>query len=171
MAMNQPERPDADFLVIPHRGPRLTLLAVGYGGLLLWWLSWEDTAIWPVIALAAGLAVLVGLLITIRTLAGRHFPPGKAVPGLLLWGALAGVLWGITAALLMVLKTAAHGHLTPDYPLPVIGATLARIPAWSVSGALLGLGFGLLRIAHRASRKSRSHQAPLSSPVVTGRDQ
>jgi hypothetical protein len=47
----------------------------------------------------------------------------------------------------MLLKSAAHAHTYPDYPLPLLGATLARSPAWATAGALIGLGSALLWIA------------------------
>lgn len=138
-------------LTLPRRGPRLTLLAIGYGALVLFWLSPEDTAIWPVTALGAGGAIWVTLLTTLNRLGGQTFSRRAVTWGLVGLGGMAGALSGPLTATLMLIKTAMHSHLTPDYPLSVIGATLARTPAWGVAGALIGLGLALVWLAGRTS--------------------
>lgn len=148
------EKDQCAFVTIPRRGPRLTLLAVGYGGIVLLWLSWEDTHIWPVILLAAGASMITGMLAATGHLAGQSLSQRAFVLGLSLWGGLVGRLAGPLAALLMLVKTAAHGHVYPDYPLPVMGATLARTPIWAMAGALMGLGTALIWVATRAAGKS-----------------
>ncbi len=90
--MNTGRNPAADFLVIPRRGPRLTLRAAGYGTIIPLWLSVEDNGVGPVIVLAAGLALLMSTLSTVNTLGGRCFPRSRLIPGLAIGGGLAGIL-------------------------------------------------------------------------------
>jgi hypothetical protein len=80
-----------------------------------------------------------------RTLQGIHLITSAA-----LFGAVSGALSNICAVLLMLFKDARHAHLFPDYPPPILGAMLARLPAWSLAGALSALGAALLLSAlHR----------------------
>ena len=134
-------------LTIPSRGPRLTLGAIGYGLLLLFWLSSEDRGLGPVTILGAGLSLGLGVLLVVRYLAGRTLAGRRGLLALAIWAGLVGAASAPLIASLMVFKTASHAHLYADYPLPIILGTLARLPAWSAAGALGGLGLGLLRLA------------------------
>ena len=44
-------------LTIPHRSPTVIFAAAGYGLAILLWLGMEDSTIWPVPVLGAGLAL------------------------------------------------------------------------------------------------------------------
>jgi len=144
----------APLLTIPPRGRRLTLLAIGYGLLILFWLSSEDRAIWPVTLLGSGLGLGSGVLVAVRYLAGRTLSGWRGLAALAVWAGLVGASIAPLSAALMVLKTASHAHLYPDYPLPVILDTLAHLPAWGAAGLLSGLGIGLLRLAQVLTRQT-----------------
>jgi hypothetical protein len=52
----------------------------------------------------------------------------------------------------MLFKDARHAHLYPDYPPPILGAMLARLPAWSLAGGLATVGLAILFAAVRRRR-------------------
>ncbi|MCB9457672.1 MAG: hypothetical protein H6671_16935 [Anaerolineaceae bacterium] len=129
---------------LPALTLRLRLGAISYGLLVFLWLSPEDNHVWPVAVLGAGLALMVGGLAVISRFGGRVIPRRW----LLLSGALAGLVVGaggaVAAAGLMLVKTALHSHIYPDYPLPLILAMLERAPAWGLAGLLVGGALALL---------------------------
>ncbi len=129
---------------VHRRGPRLTLVTAGYGLLLFVWLGAEDSTAGPAIAAAAGLAVILALLLIVKHLSDRTFTEAAILQPAGFWGAVSGFLTGPLAVLLMLIKNSAHGHESPDYPLLMIKATLMRTPAWTVAGLLIGVGLGLL---------------------------
>jgi hypothetical protein len=131
----------------------MTFLAIGYGLLILFWLSGEDKTIWPATLLGGGLGFGFGVLMAVRYLAGRTLSGWRGLAALSVWAGVVGAASAPLTATLMVLKTASHAHLYPDYPLPVILDTLAHLPAWGAAGALSGLGIGLLRLAQVLSRQ------------------
>jgi hypothetical protein len=146
------KRSPAPLLTIPRRGRKLTLLSIGYGLLILFWLSSEDRAIWPVMLLGSGLSVGIGWLVAVRYQAGRTLSGWRGLGVLAVYAGLVGAATAALSATLMLLKTASHAHLYPDYPLPIILDTLVHLPAWSMVGFLGGLGIGLLRLAQVRSR-------------------
>ncbi len=135
---------------VPAGGPRARLAALGYGAALLLWLSLEDSGVAAAALLGLGLAAFALGLAAADRLGGRRIA-ARAVP---LAGALAGAALGLGAALaaagLMFFKGALHAHVFLDYPPGLIGATLARGPAWALAGALAGCGGGLALLALRA---------------------
>ncbi len=125
----------------------VVISTVGGLGIMLW-LGMEDSDLLPAICLAAGSTALISLHILVRLWGGRQLVSRLALAGL---GLALGAGWGagtsLTTAALMLLKTALHSHIQPDFPWPLFPAILARAPAWGVAGALIGLGMALLRIA------------------------
>jgi hypothetical protein len=108
---------------------------IAYGAALLVWLSLEDSgSLSPPLLGTAGAVLLLT----------RTARPRSMVVWLLR-GAGGGAVAVLIAALLMLLKTGWHAHLVPDYPLSMIVEMLARAPAWSAAGALVGLGAGMIR--------------------------
>ncbi len=130
---------------IPHHRRRHTLAALGYGALLLAWLTPEDNTLLVVITLGAGLSLLWGGLAVLRWGGGRTLSPGQWGPGLVLFGALVGLgaVWCTIG--LMVFKNAWHSHAYPDFSTPLIVEMAARSLPWSVAGACLGGAAALLR--------------------------
>lgn len=138
--------------IIPRRGPRLTFLAVGYGLVILFWLNREDTMLGPVIILGSGLAILTTALGVVRMKAGARLTNRQMIASSAVLGGSSGLLSAPLTVGLMFFKTALHGHGVPDYPFAIMGATLARTPAWGLAGLLLGLGMGLLLYAQPLKR-------------------
>lgn len=128
---------------LPRPGPRSRMLAVGYGIILFFWLSIEDTALWPVIVLGTGAAVLISVLLILDKMGGRWLPAHRVPPGLSLAGAISGLGAGLAVAVLMFFKNARHAHVFPDYPTAMMLAVLERSPIWAVAGGLIGLSLGL----------------------------
>ncbi len=60
-----------------------------------------------------------------------------------LLGLLAGAFAGPLSLFFMVLKTGLHAH-GPEFTAAEINWVLQHIPFWGISGALGGLGIGLL---------------------------
>jgi hypothetical protein len=127
-------------LTIPHRSPTVIFAAAGYGLAILLWLGMEDSTIWPVTVLGAGLALLVSGLTVIAQWAGTSIGGWRLLLSGALLGGAAGSLSAPLTTLLMLIKNAAHSHIYLDYPLPVIISVLTRLPAWTAVGVLLGLG-------------------------------
>jgi hypothetical protein len=115
--------------------------------LILLWLSREDSAVWPAIVIAAGLAALTTLLTVVRFKAGAHLSGIRLVYGAGLFGGFSGMLTAPLAVALMLFKTAQHGHASPDFPFEIMGATLQRLLAWTAAGALFGVSIGLVIFA------------------------
>ena len=130
--------------------PRFTRwLVILLGVVIFVWLSFEDTHVWPVAllgALAAGLSVSLWATGRFggRMIAGRVLPLYLAT-----LGGLTGASASVITALLMLFKNVRHAHLFPDFPLEMIGAILARIPAWTGAGVLIGVGLGFVWLTLR----------------------
>lgn len=62
-------------------------------------------------------------------------------------GGLAGMAVALVAFLLMILKNGLHAHETPDFTVVQIQALFNLIPYLTISGLLIGFGFGLWRVA------------------------
>ena len=126
--------------VFPQAGLRLRWLLILLGMVLFIWLSVEDQRSEPVSLLGVGAAGGAVLSWASRQWGGQ--PLQRVAWRWLL--PLLGFLWGgaaaLATALLMFFKTALHSHAFPDFPLPMILATLERLPIWALAGALLGLG-------------------------------
>jgi hypothetical protein len=111
------------------------------GILVFFWLGTEDNSVQS--------AVLYGLGIASLSIAHAQYRLPKLLQlrrrlRFALLGAIIGLSAALFAALLMLLKTALHTHLFPDYSLPLIAAMLVRAPVWAVAGVLMGLGIALV---------------------------
>lgn len=137
-------------LRIPEHHRRHTLMAIGYGALLLAWLTPEDATLIIVSVLGAGLSLMVSRLAGLRWLGGKTLTPRQWIPGLVVWGAFVGfgAVWA--TVLLMVFKNAWHSHAAPDFAGTVVAGIMRRSIPWTAAGALLGGAVALVRIAlHR----------------------
>jgi hypothetical protein len=134
---------------LPPIDYRLRLIVIGYAVSLLVWMSLEDTHTQPVVALGAGLSVLVSLHVILRRLGGQTLTAQQSLLVLTVGGGLAGAGASISTALLMFFKNAWHAHLFPDFPPGLMLAILERAPAWELAGLLIGMGIGLSWMATR----------------------
>lgn len=129
------------------------------------WSGPEDNRVWPVALLAAlGAVIFTAAWLTSR-LGDAAFPARHLLAILTLAGAVAGAGTGPLAAGLMFFKNARHAHLLPDYPAGLMGAMIARLPAWSLAGALLGLALALIWSALLAGQSSYVEKQP-GDPIV-----
>ena len=123
---------------------RLTALLLGFG--ILIWLPIEDQSELGVLITSGAICTWIAarLLITSpqndRQLILRH----------VLVGSGAGLILAPMAIILMAIKSGIHGHGTPDFSVAQIQSVLSRIPFFVLSGFLIGLGSGILRLAKRS---------------------
>jgi hypothetical protein len=135
-------------LSIPKTDSRVIFPMVGYGIILLVWLSMEDNGTVSVALLGTGAAVLYSSSWLLKRSAGQVLPLRVWLPGLILFGGTLGALSTLTTTLLMFFKTGWHGHGFPDYPPQMLLAMLQRLPVWTLAGALIGLAAALIKLSH-----------------------
>jgi hypothetical protein len=81
-------------------------------------------------------------------IAGRvRFPRAGPALGVIPRSMLGGACVGPLAFVLMLLKVALHSHVSPDYQLEDLVATLAWTPIGAGLGAMVGIGLALIRSA------------------------
>jgi hypothetical protein len=141
-------------LTIPYQNIWHRFGAIGYGAILLLWLSTEENAVWLTVLLGTGLALVVeGLFITHRlgdkTLGWRIW-----MPGIILLGVITGLASVFGTILLMVFKNVQHSHAAPDFSRDVVEGIFQLAPAWALSGGLLG---GAVALAILAVSLSSDH--------------
>jgi hypothetical protein len=134
-------------LSIPKADSRVIFLMVGYGIILLVWLSLEDNGTLSVALLGTGATILYSSVWLLKRSGGQVLPLRLWLPGLILFGGILGALSTLTTTLLMFFKTGWHGHIFPDYPPQMLLAMLQRLPVWMLAGALIGLAIALIKIA------------------------
>lgn len=135
---------------------RARLFASIYGVAVLFWLSLEDNSVLPVTLIGTGFALLLLALWLRNAWGGRRFGVRVWFPALVICGGAAGGLAALTVAALMFFKTGWHAHIYPDYPPQMILAMLERIPAWSASGALIGLAMALMLYARQSKPSGKA---------------
>ena len=112
--------------------------------IIFFWSGVEDDDVVTVTALGLALSLTLALRLLISRLGGAG-----TITALRGWlalptGAGIGALTSLTTVALMLFKDLRHAHPFPDYPPGLMLALLERLPAWSVAGALIGLGLCLL---------------------------
>lgn len=121
------------------------LIAIGYGAILLVWLSTENRTLWLTSLLGAGLSIVVLFLSLTSWWGGRTYSWKTALIGAIILGGLSGLGSVLGTVFLMVFKNAQHAHLTPDFSNEIILGITSRTGYWMVAGALFGgavlLGF------------------------------
>jgi len=114
---------------------RLRFAALGVGVLILFWLPFEDLAIYTALAL--------GLLLS-AWLAARACIRHPSLSPLLICGA-AGAAVTPLAVGLAVFKSGLHGHGVPDFTLDQVFAIFQQTPWFILGGLLIGAGLHLHR--------------------------
>ncbi len=132
---------------IPHLTRQHITMSLGYGGILLFWLSLENNNILFVSLLGAGLAGILTGLTVLRYLGGRTFLPYQWIPSLIILGCVIGFAAVWASLFLMIFKNGWHAHAYPDFPATIIGGMVHRLLPWSVAGGFCGGAAVLWRLA------------------------
>lgn len=141
-------------LTLPQLGSRSRFAMIGYGLLILIWLSLEDTSSLSVAFLGTGLAFLILVFSLLNRIGGQSFSLKQSFFGIIILGAFTGALAAICTTLLMFFKSSWHGHQFLDYPPQMMLAMLSRALAWSVAGLLMGLAIGIFVVLRTTSSAS-----------------
>lgn len=136
-------------LTIPRHKNRDTVIAIGYGAVLMFWFSSENANVWLVSLLGTGLAVILIRLLILRWLGGKSLAMRQWMPGAVLLGLSVGFSAVWCAIGLMIFKNAWHAHAYPDFPTSVITEMAQRSFAWTLAGGLIGGSLALFKIAVR----------------------
>ena len=105
------------------------------------WIPFEDLGLQWVLILSAAICAWCA----VRFLVNRVVSGWQMVVSHALAGCLAGLAVAPLAALLMLLKSGLHGHGAPDFTVDQIQTIFGLAPYLSLSGLLIGFGFGLWR--------------------------
>ncbi len=136
-------------LLIPAYPRRLSLITLVYGIGVFLWLSPEDS-VWLVALLGTGLSLILTAHAVFKLGSGRRLRARVWFPGAVALGAIVGMGAALMTMLLMLMKTAVHNHLYPDYSFGVMAGIFQRVGAWAVAGALVGLAGALLLSIRRS---------------------
>jgi hypothetical protein len=149
-------------LTVPATPNRLRWLIILYGISVFIWLGQEDNQTTGV----AFLGTVGGIIFTVLWIqnrwGGKRISVSIALTVLTITGSLGGAGSAIWTAGLMLFKNVRHAHIFPDYPFEMIGAMLARAPAWAIAGGLIGLAIGLLW--------SALYPEPMGIPLAESQD-
>lgn len=134
------------------------LMAIGYGGVLLVWLSTESTNIPLTSVLGLGLGILIVGLAILHRWGGREIRS----PAIIATGAGLGICSAFTTFFLMIFKNTQHSHVVPDFSGEVAFGILARTPIWGLAGALVG---GAIVLILKALPDKKMETPSLSEPI------
>ncbi len=110
-------------------------------------MGFEDSTVWPVALLGAGVSVLAVLWWLLHR--DRPGPIREALLLALVTGGMTGTGASLATAALMFFKNARHAHLFPDFPVGQIGGILQLAPVWGAAGALFYFGLAMLWFAFK----------------------
>jgi hypothetical protein len=121
----------------------LRLAGLVIGASIFIWVPFEDLSIQWVLLLS----VAICGWFAIRILLNHSTRNWLTVVRHSLVGGLAGLAVAPLAFLLIILKNGLHAHQTPDFTVDQIQALFSLVPYLSISGLLIGFGYGLWRVA------------------------
>ena len=121
----------------------LRLAGLVIGASIFIWVPFEDLSIQWVLLLS----VAICGWFAIRILLNHSTRNWLTVVRHSLVGGLAGLAVAPLAFLLIILKNGLHAHHVPDFTVDQIQALFSLVPYLSISGLLLGFGYGLWRVA------------------------
>jgi hypothetical protein len=126
----------------------LRISAFLLGILVLIWLPIEDQNVLLVVLISGGICTWAAAWILVKPVEGNR--------QIILRHGLVGMGAGLAVAplgiMLMALKSGIHGHGTPDFTVAQLQEVMSRLPFFTISGLLIGLGSGLYRIVRRDSQ-------------------
>lgn len=129
---------------IPKLTNRYILLMIGYGLLLLMWLTLEESTVWVASVLGAVLAYGLKWLILRGQWGARTLAPRTWISGGIGLGLIGGLGTVFMTTVLMFMKNAQHAHANLDFPSEVITGLWSLAPFWMLAGLFVNLGIVLL---------------------------
>ncbi|MCI0714580.1 MAG: hypothetical protein L0154_30780 [Chloroflexi bacterium] len=134
---------------IPPLTNRYILFAIGYGVLILGWLTPEESTVWVVGMLGWGLAYLLAGLFIRQRWGGRKLRDRIWIPLAIMLGAIIGLAAAGLTFLLMLMKNVQHSHLVLDFSNEITLGILERAPLWAATGLFANLAFVLIYLTVR----------------------
>lgn len=110
----------------------------------LFWFGYEDRGLAVVLLVSALACAAYGLTLLSGWLRGRELAAGALWRRSVLAGAIAGLLVGPLAVMMMLVKISIHSHGIPDFTTNDLWLVLTRTPVWGLIGGLTGGAGGLL---------------------------
>lgn len=140
-------------LRFPQPKTKARFLMIGYGLMLLFWMSLENSSTLSLALLGIGATVIYIGIWLINRIADRDIPARHWFPGVILSGTFFGMMSVLITSILMFFKSSWHGHLYPDYPPQMIFTMLTRLPIWTLSGTLIGIFCAIFMLLHKTRLK------------------
>lgn len=132
---------------IPKLTNRYILMMIGYGLILMMWLTLEENTVWIVSILGMGLAYGLVWLVIRGQWAGRTLPAQTWLWGGILLGIVGGLGSVLMTTLLMLMKNAQHSHASLDFPSEVVAGLWEITPYWILAGLVFNTGLVLFILA------------------------
>lgn len=141
-------------LRFPQPKTKARFLMIGYGLVLIFWMSLENSSTLSVALLGIGATVIYSGTWLINRISERDIPARFWFPGMILSGTFFGAISVLITSILMFFKSGWHGHIYPEYPPQMIFSMFARLPVWTLSGALIGIFSAIFMLLHQSSKGS-----------------
>lgn len=150
-------------LRLPKPVTKARFLLIGYGLILLIWMSLEDSSTLSVAILGTGTAIIYSSAWIANRFGGQALSLKVWSIGFIFFGTIIGALSALLTATLMFFKSSWHGHSFPDYPPQMIADMFLRLPIWALSGTLLGLSCAIFMFLHHVNLDESITQIPSGS--------
>ncbi|NIM93449.1 MAG: hypothetical protein GTO18_07035 [Anaerolineales bacterium] len=120
---------------------------------IFFWIGYEDQGLLAVTLIASLLALAIAVEVFNRW--ERAHPGGGATSMLhsTVVGMLFGALVGPIAVLLALIKLSLHQHSVPDFTINDLGLLIQSSLGWSLVGALMGMGGGLIFLSRKKPKE------------------
>lgn len=128
----------------PKTLPGFRLLIAATAIYAVVWIATEG-ALYRVLAMSCLLSLTLTGLVYRRYLGGRLYSGGSYVLLVAGIGLILGLMVGLMAPALMVIKTGLHSH-GPEFTLDQFSWVFRQIPLWMLAGSIAGAGVGLVSL-------------------------
>jgi hypothetical protein len=115
-------------LYLLRLGTRSRFAIIGYGFIILIWLTHENSGTFSVAILGIGLAIFGSIFSILNRFGGQSFSLRQGFLGIIVLGTLIGLFSAISTTLLMFFKSSWHAHRSLDYSPQMMGVMLSRAP-------------------------------------------
>ncbi len=132
---------------IPPLTNRYILMMIGYGLILLMWLTLEENTVWVASILGMGLAYGLIWLVMRGQWGGQTFAPKLWLSGGVLLGIVGGLASVFMTTVLMFMKNAQHSHASVDFPSEVVTGIWSLTPYWIFAGLIFNTAVVLFVLA------------------------